>query len=421
MKSMLQLLEDRKWEDKYSKYSKVFDTVKVLNNVDSPCISVVVIAWKYHPLLLNNLYELSKQKERINFEIIFVDNGGAPKEFSQCGQYIDTWIRLTENTGVCIARNIGAVFASSNILLFLEDDALPDPNLIEAHFFTHLRYAPFVVRGVCLPLTSNKLNYRQTWYYLGDKHFPMYANIEGNTSYKSDVFFHIGGWNDNLTYGGEGKELAMRIFDHYPERTKQIYSPHCIIFHDYANNEQHLKAKLQRQQESYQILKKKFPYWNEFEGDWHCYLGDEESLQEAVGWIQDLHLQSQYTTLTNCIRSRNQEVLDTYMHGKAFLFDKEKLVNLYQKNEDKKMCIFGVGSYGVQVYHTLKEYGICIDCFFDNNSEVWGSCKEDVLICNPQHLKKGYFIFIASSWYYEISGQLVDMGLQINRDFMIII
>ncbi|MDU4695583.1 MAG: glycosyltransferase family 2 protein [Paenibacillus sp.] len=421
MKNVLQLLEARKWEGKYPKYSKVFDTVSIITKVNSPCISVVVIAWKYHPLLLSNLQALSKQKERINFEVIFVDNGGSPGEFSQCGQYIDTWVRLTENTGVCIARNIGAIFASSNILLFLEDDALPDPNLIEAHYFTHLRYAPYVARGVCLPLTSNQLNYRQTWYYLGDKHFPMYANIEGNTSYNSDVFFHIGGWNDDLTYGGEGKELAMRILDYDPERTKQIYSPHCIIFHDYANNEQHLKAKLQRQQESYQILKKRYPDWDDFEGDWHCYLGDEESLQEAAGGIQDLQLQSQYATLTSTIRSRNKDALDAYMHGKAFLFDKEKIVNLSQKNEDKKMCIFGVGSYGTKVYRTLKEYGVQIDCFFDNNSELWNSTREDVKICNPRQLNKDHFIFIASAWYVEISGQLGDIGFQIDEDYLIII
>ncbi len=50
-----------------------------------------------------------------------------------------------------------------------------------------------------------------TDYYLGDKPFPIYADLEGNTTYKAKAFFKFGGWDDEIKFGGGGVDLSIRL------------------------------------------------------------------------------------------------------------------------------------------------------------------------------------------------------------------
>ena len=162
---------------------------KVINR---PNISVIVISWRLHPDNVKSFQVLEKQRDQ-NFELIFVNNGADDKEFEPLRPFIDKYIKLNKNTGAYLARNIGAVFAEAPILLFLEDDCIPESNLIKVHLNLFQEYEIIACRGVCIPKSNNVLNKLAKHYYLGDKSFPIFADLEGNTSYFY-IFYQAGGW-----------------------------------------------------------------------------------------------------------------------------------------------------------------------------------------------------------------------------------
>lgn len=256
------------WKSKLELYESVFDYYSIIKNIESPEISIVIISWRKHPDTFKNLTILKQNLEK-NFEIIFVNNGANDEDFFNLLPYIDSYIRLFKNTGAYIARNIGSLFAKSNIILFLEDDGIPDKNLINAHIDCHNDFDIIALRGVCFPKTSNKINSLAGHYYLGPKEFPWYSSLEGNSSYKSDIFFQSLGWNDNIQFGHGGRELSIRISKIEPDLRKQIYSPKPILYHDYATDKQSLIKKIEKQTKTLKYLHTIHNNWRDYFKKWN--------------------------------------------------------------------------------------------------------------------------------------------------------
>lgn len=73
--------------------------------------------------------------------------------------------------------------------------------------------------------------------------------VEG-TPYLQQLFFAVGGWDDEIIFGGGGIDLAFRLLQVESDRRKQIYSPVPIVYHDYAANEEHLALKHKKERVS---------------------------------------------------------------------------------------------------------------------------------------------------------------------------
>ncbi len=252
-------LLDKGWAFKEQLYKDIFEHAEYLRKRTSPAISIVVISWRLHPDTVKNFKILSQQRNQ-NFELIFVDNGGKPEEFDILKPFIDTYIKLNTNTGAYLARNIGSVFANAPILFFLEDDGIPDQKLVKSHLDTHRKYDVIAVRGVYQFKDPDKPeNAHINHYYLGTKPFPIYADVEGNASYNADIFYKVGGWDDEIIFGGGGVNLSRRLCDIEPDMRKQIYSPEPIILHDYATDKNHLETKKAKQETLEKHKEKSFP------------------------------------------------------------------------------------------------------------------------------------------------------------------
>ena len=274
--NLFEKLSHINWLNRYEKYSNNISDVNFFNTKHYPSISIIVISWRFHPDTLEN-FEILKKHNQI-FELIFVDNGAKSREFDCLTPYIDTYIRLNNNSGAYLARNIGSMYAKAPILLFLDDDAIPADDLIESHLNCYKKYDAIAVRGVCRPKTNNPLNQLAKHYYLGPKPFPIYADIEGNTSYRAATFFKAGGWDDEIRFGGGGVDLSRRLLEIEPDMRKQIYSPDPIIFHDYAKDQAHLDKKNEKQESSRARLRLKHPDYDAFLAHWKKLRGKEELL-----------------------------------------------------------------------------------------------------------------------------------------------
>lgn len=246
------------WSKKYHRYKNLLEQVEYLRCIPEPCASAIIISHRQHPDTLACLQTIRSMVDG-RCEVVFVSNGVPPSKLSDIRDTVNTFVQLTYNTGAFLARNLGALFSKGPILVFVEDDCIPFPNLIETHLDAYKVFDCISVRGIYEPKTSNPLNVLAKHYNLGNKPFPQYVVAEGNASYRANVFFAVGGWDDDIKFGGGGAELALRLLKFNPDMRRQIYFPQARIKHDYAVDTDHLKRKRSLQQESFIRLEKKHP------------------------------------------------------------------------------------------------------------------------------------------------------------------
>jgi glycosyltransferase involved in cell wall biosynthesis/GT2 family glycosyltransferase/2-polyprenyl-3-methyl-5-hydroxy-6-metoxy-1,4-benzoquinol methylase len=271
-------LTESGWKLKTDLYKQYLEKVILRDQVLKPIISIIVISWRLHPDTIKNFKILDGQRDQ-NFELILVNNGGGEKEFNTLLPYVNVQIKLNMNTGAYLARNIGASFSQAPVILFLEDDGVPEHDLVQSHIQAFQKYDVIAVRGVYLPKTKeNRLNRLAKHYYLGNKPFPRHSDLEGNSSYDAKIFFQVGGWDDQIFFGGGGTDLSIRLLEVEPDMRKQIYYPVAVLYHDYAQSEAHLQNKRKRQFESWQRLSRKHPNINKFEKMWDKYFQREDLL-----------------------------------------------------------------------------------------------------------------------------------------------
>ena len=200
--------------------------------------SVVIVTYNTNKNLLSQNLNSLKEQTIKNFEIIIVDNSDRTNLKTIVSNYNVKYIKLKKNYGPSLARNVGIKFSKGNIIIFLDDDAIPANNFVEEHIRGHEKYDIVGLRGKSIPRTPSIYNHLASHYDLGDKPMPCPINLEGNSSFKRNVLIDIGGFDPRIEKAGghEGLELSYRIFKVYEDKNKLIYYPNAIIFHDYSNN-----------------------------------------------------------------------------------------------------------------------------------------------------------------------------------------
>lgn len=130
-----------------------------------------------------------------------------------------------ENRGQAAARNRGAIGARGDILLFLDDDMICDPQLLQQHASSHQAGADAVTGEVTIHPDSepgflkDRLAAAASW-SRGSR--PSAFNLySGNLSIRRDVFREVGGFDEEFTaggYGGEDLDLGLRLIERYDLR-----------------------------------------------------------------------------------------------------------------------------------------------------------------------------------------------------------
>ncbi|MFW6249379.1 MAG: glycosyltransferase [Bacteroidota bacterium] len=254
IKPLESALESKGWSNKKGLYQYWFDRLDFQREVQNSKISIVIISYRLHENTMLCLKELRKQLKNSG-EIIFVNNGCEDNEFASLLPYIDIYIKLKRNAGVCISRNIGAAISKSPILMFIEDDGIPDSGLINAHLSVYDKYDAVAVRGVYLCRKSATPSH----YYLGPKLQPSMINKEGNSSFLSKPFFEINGWSDYLFYGSEGREISFRLIKKGYDCSKQLYTPDAILYHEHLRNHAHMEEKWLKLRASWILMYAMYP------------------------------------------------------------------------------------------------------------------------------------------------------------------
>jgi len=229
--------------------------------------SVIIVTYNSNKKVLEQCLNSLKEQTFKDFEIIIVDNSDKTDLKPIVSKYICKYIKLKKNYGLSLARNIGIKFARGDIVIFLDDDAIPAHNFVEEHVSAYSKYDIFGLRGKSLPKTHAIYNYLAPHYDLGDQPIPYYIDLEGNSSFKRDVLSEIGGFNPELQGAGgcEGLELTYRIISKCKDKSKLIYYPNAVIYHDYSDTFVKYIKKQLRHAKHNNMLKCIFPDIFEFD------------------------------------------------------------------------------------------------------------------------------------------------------------
>lgn len=250
-----------------------------------PEASIVIVTYNTgKKLLAQNLDSLSKQKKK-DFEILIVDNSDKTDIKPIVSKYILKYIKLKKNYGLSLARNVGTKFARGAIVIFLDDDAIPAHNFVEKHIRAYKEYDIFGLRGKSLPRTPSIYNYLASHYDLGDQTMPCPINLEGNSSFKRDVLIEMGGFNPELQKAGghEGTELTYRIVKKYNDKSKLVYYPNAVIYHDFSDTfVKYIKKQLRHAKYS-DMLKCLFPDIFDFAGSYN--FGSKKMMNKSLNLI----------------------------------------------------------------------------------------------------------------------------------------
>lgn len=133
----------------------------------------------------------------------------------------------------------------------------------------------------------------------------------------------------------------------------------------------------------------------------------------------------EYENLKNQVIHHRQEIRNKFYYKQA-LYDR-KLEETYVKdkikhefNLENTCTVFGCGKVGGECFGVLKEIGVEVKCFWDNEKSRWGTIFKGVNVCNPQNIcTQAPLIIIASTKYEEeIKKQIESMGLREKENYV---
>jgi glycosyltransferase involved in cell wall biosynthesis len=193
-------------------------------------ISVVIPTHNRRALLEEMLLALGRQTyPPRRFEVVVVNDGGRD-DTPEMLEGLETPYRLRhlyqESAGVASARNRGAGLARAPVLVFLDDDLLPQPQLLEEHAQFHGRDPQAVVLGRLLPAErGDKAAGRKGGWNIWEErvlaqHYRAMAEgrrppagrrlYSGNFSVRAPHFQSVGGFDVELPRG-EDIQLGFRL------------------------------------------------------------------------------------------------------------------------------------------------------------------------------------------------------------------
>jgi GT2 family glycosyltransferase len=190
-----------------------------------PPVSVVIPTHNRLPVLRRCLAALAAQcypYERM--EVIVVADGcsdGTERTLQDAAFPFTLRVLSQPASGAAAARNLGAQAARGELLIFIDDDVIASPGLVEAHVRAHSPDEERIAVGPYIPEPDQNGSYisEQVYDWWKSKFDTMadsdiasdYQNVvAGNLSMRTRVFHLIGGFNPDFRHSKEDLEFGIR-------------------------------------------------------------------------------------------------------------------------------------------------------------------------------------------------------------------
>ena len=237
-------------------------------------LSAVVCTHERAGLLRRMLESLCSQSlPREQFEVVLVDDGSkddTAEVARSFGSRLPLRYSYQRNSGLASARNHGLFLARGEVLLFLDDDDLAAPGLLEAHRRAHQRRPEprFAVLGrteLSPELAADPLMHFATevgCYLFAYPHLQPGAELDfthfwgGRSSCKRSFLMDHGVFNPVFRFGCEDVELGYRLSRHF---FRVVYEPAALSTAIRAIDLDGFCRRLERQGRSNFVFSRLYP------------------------------------------------------------------------------------------------------------------------------------------------------------------
>lgn len=195
-----------------------------------PSFSIIVPTYQRRDVVCDAVRALCKVEYRGPIELIVVVDGSTDATAEALGRLKCPFpVRIIEqdNRGAAGARNRGAAEATGNILLFLDDDMICEPDLIEQHACMYREGADAVIGatphhpGSAPGFLSDSI---ARWIASEQVRSPLspFDVFSGQLSVRASVFRQVGGFDEAFTTGAafsnEDADLGVRLLSAFKVR-----------------------------------------------------------------------------------------------------------------------------------------------------------------------------------------------------------
>jgi GT2 family glycosyltransferase len=212
--------------------SQVFRDVPVSLPVDPPRVSVLVCTFNGSATLGETCEALS-QVEYPNVEVIVVDDGSTDASAEIAANHGFSVIS-TPNRGLSSARNTALDAATGEIVVYLDDDAMPDPLWLTYLVDAFMNEEYDAIGGPNLPVPGDGAVAdavavspgNPIHVLLSDRHA---EHIPGcNAAFRADALRDIGGFDARFRAAGDDVDVCWRLQD---SGRRVGYCPAAVVWH----------------------------------------------------------------------------------------------------------------------------------------------------------------------------------------------
>lgn len=332
-----------------------------------------------------------------NVEYIIIDGGSTDGTIEIIRQYeknITYWISEPDK-GVYDAMNKGISYCSGDIINFLNSDDYYIDGALEyvANYFEK----NILTDILCCEVMIEKDKTLSSHYNLWEK-YPEKLQ-EGVMMYSHQGIFAKRKCFDTYNNFDASYRIAADyawLLDMYNSGRRIEYSPKCVAVFRYGGlcTTEHFVTADEVRDIAIKALKK-------------LYESKKISPKE-------------YEIINDKIEQMaKKRYLNGYANMAKTLKIKMNIENNY-KIKDYRYRIFGAGENGYNCLKVMKQLGLNVESFLDNNPSKWNEKIDDICIVSPQKILDDDSIIIVSSQYYEeeIFKQLEEMGKIEGKDFI---
>jgi GT2 family glycosyltransferase len=243
-----------------ARLSEAFASVPISPDPGAPRISVLICTYNGARTLDETCATVAKLEYR-NFEVIVVDDGSTDNSAEIATRY-GFRVISTENRGLSSARNTALAAATGEIVAFIDDDAMPDPQWLIYLADAFARTDFVAVGGPNLPVPGDGAVADAVAAAPGNPIHVLMTNREAehipgcNSAFRTDALRRIGGFDPEFRTAGDDVDVCWRLQD---EGLRIGYCAAAVVWH---HRRQSIAGYL-RQQRGYghaeAMLERKWP------------------------------------------------------------------------------------------------------------------------------------------------------------------